>query len=129
VIGTGLALLLFGLVFGLPGMAIPGCIVTGIGGILNYQFTTGDWQSWSFVWSLIPGFVGVGVIISDMLEGKFRQGLNSGLRLIFISAVLFVVFGSLLGNMAAIGTWWPVILIAGGLYMIARSFFRHDTSP
>jgi hypothetical protein len=124
VIGAGLAMLLLGLVVGAPGMAVPGCIVTGIGGILYYQFTTGDWQSWAYAWALIPGFVGLGVIISETLEGHAREGLNSGLRLVFISAVLFVIFGGFLGNLDSLGTWWPAILIAGGLYLVARSLIQ-----
>lgn len=124
IIGAGVAMLILGLVFGAPGMAVPGCIVAGIGGILYYQFTTGDWQSWSYAWALIPGFVGVGVIISETLEGHFRKGLDSGLRLVAISTVLFVIFGSALGSWSMLSIWWPIIIIAIGLYLIARSLFR-----
>src|SRR4030042_6527958 len=58
VIGVGVLLLLLGLLFAAPGMAVPACIVAGIGGTLYWQDATGNWQSWSYVWTLIPGFVG-----------------------------------------------------------------------
>ena len=50
-------------VLGTPPLAIPGSIIGGIGGILYYQNLTGDWASWAYVWALIPGFVGVGIIL------------------------------------------------------------------
>lgn len=126
IVFTGLAMLLLGLIFGAPGMAVPGCIVAGLGLILNYQFTTGDWLSWSYAWALIPGFVGVGTFISELLEGRWRQGLMAGMRLVVISLILFVVFGSIFGNLAALSPLWPVLLIAAGLYLVARSFLRHN---
>ena len=57
VVAVGLGLFIMGLVTGAPGMAIPACIVAGIGGILYFQNLTGSWLSWSFAWALIPGFV------------------------------------------------------------------------
>ena len=56
VIGAGAILLLIGLVTDAPRMAIPAAIVAGIGGILYYQNISHDWQSWNFMWTLIPGF-------------------------------------------------------------------------
>ena len=55
-IAVGAFLLIFGLLVGSPGMAVPATIVAGIGGILYYQNATGDWESWAFLWTLIPGF-------------------------------------------------------------------------
>ncbi len=40
---------------------MPSIIVGGIGGILAYQDYTGHWESWSYLWTLIPGFVGLGI--------------------------------------------------------------------
>jgi hypothetical protein len=39
----------------------PGSILAGIGGIFYYQNLTNDWESWAYIWALIPGFVGIGV--------------------------------------------------------------------
>src|SRR5574341_1612109 len=72
VIGAGALILFIGLLTGAPAMAIPASIVAGIGGILYYQNRSNDWESWSFLWTLIPGFVGVGTIIVGLLGEDTR---------------------------------------------------------
>ena len=124
IIGVGICLLIFGLLAGAPGMSIPASIVTGIGGILAYQNATGNWESWAYAWALIPGFVGIGVILAGLLEGNFRQALGDGGWLIIISLVLFIVFGSFLGGLNLLGDYWPVLLILLGLWMIIRLLLR-----
>src|SRR5512136_2588979 len=69
VVLVGVMLLVLGLLVGAPGMAVPACIVAGIGGILYYQNATGRWDSWSFLCTLIPGFVGVGKILTGVIGG------------------------------------------------------------
>jgi hypothetical protein len=66
VIGIGLVLFVLGAAVGEPGMAVPATIMTGLGGILAYQWFTGDWQSWSYIWTLIPGFVGIGIVLMSL---------------------------------------------------------------
>ena len=63
IIGIGVLLLIVGLLTGVPAMAIPACIVGGIGGLLYWQNATGNWESWAYAWTLIPGFVGVGMVL------------------------------------------------------------------
>lgn len=100
---------------GTPHLAIPGSIVTGIGLILYYQNGTGNWASWSFAWALIPGFVGIGLMLSGMLaREKGKTAVQDGRRLIFISAIMFIVFGALFSGLGAIGRFWPVLLIVAG---------------
>lgn len=124
VVGVGLFLLVLGLVVGAPGMAVPACIVGGIGGILYWQNATGQWATWSFAWALIPGFVGVGIILSGLLGGgKLREALESGGMLILISLVMFAIFGSFMGGMNVLGNYWPVLLILLGVIVLARSLF------
>ena len=79
IIGAGLCFLIFGLVIGAPGMAIPACIIGGIGGLLYYQNATFDWDSWSYVWALIPGFTGIGTLLASLLGEGGKTGLRSGL--------------------------------------------------
>jgi hypothetical protein len=124
VIGAGALLLLLGLLVGAPGMAVPAVIVAGIGGLLYWQETTGNWDSWAYAWTLIPGFVGIGIILEALLEGKLRAGLRAGGSLVVISAILFVIFASFLGGPALLGTYWPVLLILIGLWFIIRSLLR-----
>ena len=73
---------------GAPGMAVPAAIVAGIGGILYYQYATKNYASWSYMWTLIPGFVGVGLILAGLLGEYTRHNIGRGLNLIVISAVI-----------------------------------------
>src|SRR5512133_947951 len=66
-IAAGMLVLFIGLITGAPGMAVPASIIAGIGGILYYQNATGNYESWSYMWALIPGFVGVGTILAGLL--------------------------------------------------------------
>lgn len=124
VIAVGVFLLLLGLLVGAPGMAVPACIVGGIGGLLYWQNATGLWETWSFAWALIPGFVGVGIILSGLLGGgKLRESLENGGSLIIISLLMFAIFGSFLGGLDVFGKYWPVLLILLGLIMLVRNLF------
>jgi len=126
-IGAGLLVLLIGLATGAPGMAVPASIITGIGGILYYQNATGDFGSWSYMWTLIPGFVGVGSIIAGILGENSRRNFSSGLRTIVTSAVLFLVFATFFGGLSVLGEYgMPIILILLGVYVIARGFIRNN---
>jgi hypothetical protein len=124
-IGVGFLLLLIGLLVGEPDMAVPACIVGGIGGILYWQNATGNWESWSYVWALIPGFAGVGRVISGLLGPAHKRWktVQDGLQTVLVSAALFVVFGSFFG-LSLLGDYWPVLLIALGVLLMARALFR-----
>ena len=127
IVGIGAVLLVIGLLTRVPGLAVPACIVGGIGGLLYYQNVTGDWDSWAYAWALIPGFVGVGVIVAGVLGGRFRKPLREGGQLILISLVMFLAFGSFLGliGLGPLGQYWPVLLIAlGVLILFNRLIFR-----
>lgn len=125
VIGVGVFLLVFGLLAGAPGMAIPACIVGGIGALLYWQNATGNWESWAYAWTLIPGFVGIGVILNGLLGGdKMRDALEGGGWLLIISLILFAIFGSMLGGGNILGPYWPALLILAGLLILARSLLR-----
>ncbi len=120
IIGVGLALLILGAALGEPGMAVPATIVGGIGGILAYQWYTGDWQSWAYIWTLIPGFVGVGIVLMSLLGGD--ASLKDGGTLIFISFIMLAVFGSFFGAVGLAGRYWPVLLILLGVVLMTRTF-------
>ena len=124
IVGVGVFLLVFGLLIGAPAMAVPACIVGGIGGLLYWQNATGNWESWAYAWTLIPGFVGVGIVLSGLFGGETRQAVPGGAWLILISLVLFTIFGSFLGGLGWLGPYWPILLIALGLLVLVRSLFR-----
>jgi hypothetical protein len=125
VIGAGMLILVIGLLTGAPAMAIPACIVAGIGSILYYQNRTSDWESWSFLWTLIPGFVGIGTLIVGLLGEDTRHNLGRGLNLLVVSAVLFLIFAAFFQRLSFLGPFGPaVLLILLGLYIIGRGLLR-----
>lgn len=125
-IGAGLLIFLIGLITGVPGMSVPAAIVAGIGGILYYQNATNNFASWSYMWTLIPGFVGVGLIITGLLGEYTRHNIGRGLNLIVISAVMFLVFGAIFGGLGILGSNGPaILLIALGVYILLRGFLRN----
>ena len=96
-VGMGLLFILFGAIFGIGGLAVPGSILTGLGLIFYYQDYTGDFTSWTYMWALIPGFVGVGVLISGLINPGTGKG---GWSLLAISAVLFIIFAAIFGELS-----------------------------
>ena len=124
IIGVGLFLFALGVALGEPGMAVPASIVGGIGGILAYQNYTGYWESWSYMWTLIPGFVGFGILLMNLLGGKEEgSSYKDGGTLILISFILLAVFGSFFGAIGLAGRYWPVLLILLGLVLMGRTLF------
>jgi hypothetical protein len=127
VIGAGLLILIIGLLTGAPGMAVPASIVTGIGGILYYQEQTGNYTSWAYMWTLIPGFVGIGIILAGLLGENTRDNIRHGINLIITSTVLFLIFGTFFGGLTILGEYGlPIILILLGVYTLVRGFIRDD---
>ncbi|NBD36456.1 MAG: hypothetical protein GVY30_10735 [Chloroflexi bacterium] len=120
IVAVGGGLFLIGLLTGEPEMAVPACVVAGIGGILYWQNVTSRWDSWAYVWTLIPGFAGVGHILAGVLSGKAKS-IREGLETLVVSGVLFVIFASIFGPFAFLGAYWPVLLIALGVVMLVRA--------
>ena len=121
IIGLGFVFLIWAILSGTGGLAVPGSILSGIGGILYYQNITGDWESWSYIWALIPGFVGIGIIISSIIDKNFKESIGGALTLLLISAILLFSFGSAFGLAPQITQYWPGLLIALGLISLVRA--------
>ena len=128
VVFSGAVLLVIGLLVGAPGMAVPACIVAGIGCILYYQNSTGNWESWAYMWTLIPGFVGVGSILAGILGEDFKSSVRAGLNSLVVSAVLFAIFGTFFHAWNIFGvysTYVPIaFLFLVGLWLIVRGSLR-----
>jgi hypothetical protein len=124
IIGVGILLFILGLLTRNPGMSVPACVVGGIGGVLYYTNSTGQWGAWAYLWTLIPGFVGIGIILSTLLGGEERTGYREGLRLILISVIMFVIFFMLLSGQGNIIRYWPILVILAGIWIIVQTFFR-----
>lgn len=126
-VGIGAVMLIIGLLAGEPGMAVPACVVAGIGGILYWQNSTGRWETWAYVWTLIPGFVGIGTILTGLFEWKWET-IRGGIWLVVISAILFAIFSSIFapmfGGKSYLGQWWPLLLILLGVLTLLEAVTR-----
>ncbi len=122
IIGIGVIFLLASILNNVPGLSIPAFIIGGIGGLLYYQNVTGDWGSWAYAWTLIPGFVGLGLLFFG-LQTKDKGSQNAGFILLFISALLFFAFGSFLGASKEIIRYWPILLIILGANSMRKASF------
>lgn len=121
VVGVGLVFLIMAVLVRAPGLAVPASIIGGIGGILYYQNQSGDWESWAYAWTLIPGFVGVGVLLTNLLEGKIWKGLKEGIGLMLFSLFMFGIFSGFLGGPEIFSRLWPLFLIGAGVWMLIQS--------
>ena len=109
------------------GLAIPGSIVTMIGLILFIQNITGNYESWSYVWALIPTAVGVGIFIQGGLSQNDKLRTD-GSRLAMIGVVMLLIFGTFfelfIFNRFTDSLIWryglPILLIGGGAYLLVR---------
>jgi hypothetical protein len=128
IVGVGALILVVGLLSGAPETAVGACVVAGIGGILYFQNLTGNWVSWAYAWTLIPGFTGVGMVIAGILGSRVPRSIARGLNQIIVSVILFLIFGSIFGpnfgGFSILGPYWPLLLVAAGLLNIARSLLR-----
>jgi hypothetical protein len=124
IVAFGAAWAIIALVTWPPGLLVPASIFAGIGGLLYYQNATGNWVSWAYAWTLIPGFVGVGVFFSELLTGRIRQGIVGGGWLVIISATMYLIFASFMGGPNLLGPYWPLLIILLGVITLAQAFFR-----
>jgi hypothetical protein len=127
VIGVGVLLLVLAIATGNAGLAVPACIVGGIGLILWWQNANNRWETWSYAWTLIPGFVGVGALVQGLLESKPAKVLLDALWPVLISAVLFAVFSSFFGGPLFGVPWYYLAggaLILLGALVIIRGFLK-----
>jgi hypothetical protein len=126
VIGTGLVFLFFALLTGTGGLAVPGSVIGTIGFILYYQNQTGDWESWAFAWILIPAAVGLGIILMSLIEGHIRSA-TPGLWLLGINLAIFLVFWAIFRrDSSLIGSYWPVLLIVVGVFVLIQSLISRN---
>jgi hypothetical protein len=115
------AFFLLAAVLGAAPLAVPGAIIAGIGSLLYYQNLSGDWASWSYAWTLIPGFVGLGIILMGLLDREHRSAIRGGILLVLISLGLFIFFAGFLSQLSIIGNLWPLLLIVAGIWILLRN--------
>lgn len=123
ILGIGAAIALIGLLTWTPDTMIPAAIVAGVGGLLYWQNATDKWGSWAYAWALIPGFVGIGVIVSGLMNWN-RKTIVGGLWTVLNSLILFGIFGAFLGGFGDWWKYWPVLVIAAGVMTLIQGFTR-----
>lgn len=127
VLVPGLTMLTIGLIGaltagrGIAPLAIPGCIVSTVGAILLYTNTTGRWETWSYIWTLIPASVGLGILITSRFGTDGSGSTGAGLWLLVAGLVAFAVLGGFFEGLVfggALSRWWPAALIILGLIVL-----------
>ena len=121
IIGLGLLFAVVAILSWTPAFFVPASIVTGIGGLLYWQNSTGNWASWSYMWTLIPGFVGFGLLLFGLLARK-RGAYLSGMWNLFSSLILFGIFASAFSGLDFASKLWPAGLILLGLIVLVMGF-------
>ena len=77
----------------MAGLAIPGSIISGLGLMMFVQNLFNHWESWAYSWTVILFLVGIGIFIMGLYSENVQQR-QSGLRVMRVGAVLFIIFGS-----------------------------------
>jgi len=121
IIGLGLLFAVVAILSWTPAFFIPASTITGIGGLLYWQNSTGNWASWSYMWTLIPGFVAFGLLLFGLLARK-RGAYISGLWNLFSSVILFGIFATAFSGMQWVSKLWPAGLILLGLIVLVMGF-------
>jgi len=137
IIGCG-ALFFAGMFAGgksMAGLAIPGSIISVNGLMLLVQNLSGRWGSWSYGWTVTLASVGLGIFIMGLYQGD-EQRRQSGLKVMKVAAVLFIIFGAffevLLSRGGLLGSQYtfPVLLILlGGYLVLSRSGLLGKRQP
>lgn len=121
ILAVGLIFLAGSLVGGTSGMMIPGAIITTVGGILFYQNATGNWESWEYLWPLIPAAVGLGLVLSSLVGERNPATRKTGFYMLAISLAVFIIFLTLFTAALNLNLAWAAILILAGLYLLLRT--------
>jgi len=107
-------------------LAIPGSIIVANGLMLFLQNLTGDWETWSYSWTVIIMSVGVGIYIMGAWQGN-ESRRRSGMRVFEIGAILFIIFGAFFEMLFSMGVptglrgyIFPIALMLLGVYLVVR---------
>ena len=137
IIGPGLAFFV-AMVFGgrgAGGLAIPGSVITTVGLILLGQSVFDYFESWAYIWALIPAAASVGMIIAGLWDGAPKmvragtQLASSGLLMLLVFGTFFELF--IFHGSTIVAYAWPIGLIAIGAFQLLRGRLtrRIPTTP
>jgi len=102
------------------GMVIPGSFLAGVGGALLYTSLNDRWPAWSYLWTVVPFSIGIGLYaagwIADLPAFKW---IGSGMAV--GAAIAYLAFATAFGGEAfrLVGSIGIIVLglalVAGGL--------------
>ena len=114
-------------------LAIPGSIIVTNGLMLFLQNITGRWETWSYSWTVILMSVGVGIFIMGAWQGD-ESRRRSGLKVIKVGVILFIIFGSFFEILFSLGApsslrdyIFPIALILLGIYLVVKRSGRNSS--
>jgi len=59
-----------------------------------------------------------------IMGSRNKSNLRSGINTLLTSLIMFMVFGAFFGAFRVLGDFWPLVLVAAGLLLLIKSFFR-----
>lgn len=119
VAGLGAFFLLAAFLLRAGGLAIPGMLLGVIGVILGWQNTSGNWESWSYLWAAIPAAVGMGLALLSAINRTSRAVWLVGLYLLASSAIVLAIFGGVFGRgELPLLAFWPVLIVLAGVLLL-----------
>ena len=104
-------------------LAIPGALLTTLGGMFVFMSMFNHFEAWAYAWPLLPISVLWAVLYINRYDQDFgaEHGLRQAIRILFWIMVGFGAFFELMifHNIFS-SVLWPLVLVAGGIYLINR---------
>lgn len=107
----------------IAGLVVPGALIAGTGAILWVQDITDHWESWAYVWTLYPVFLGLALMFLGRRTNS-RDTEKTGRGFVAWGTVAFLIgfaFFELLifGGLGGLGSvLLPLVLIGIGVMML-----------
>jgi hypothetical protein len=119
ILAVGLILLVAALIGRVPGLAIPGVINSMLGLIFLWQTTQAGYNTWLYVWPLVPAAVGLGMIIAGWIGMPGRQARFFA-WVLFLEGLAFTALGWWLDGLGLLS--WPLIIGGLGVMFLLTAF-------
>jgi hypothetical protein len=108
---------------GLGGLYIPGSILAALGLVFTYNTLTGDWGSWLFAWTCIPGGVGLGLMMGARVGGWSDVVSSVGAWMLGVNAAIFAALATFFGT-PALSIAGSAIFIVGGFTVVLATLLK-----